>query len=435
MTDIKIIGTGMAGCGAAHRLEEAGIRPVIYDKNSFQGGHTASFSFENQYIFDDGPHISFTENSRVKELLAQSVNSEFERIKANVNNYYEGHWVKHPAQCNLYGLPPELITKCLEDFISAQNSTTDVVPQTYEDWLIASFGETFARNFPMRYGEKYHSLHASKMNTSWLGPRLYRPKLEEVLFGAVSPTTPDVHYIDKFRYPTKKGFVAYLDMFLRHADVKLDHAVQQIDVSAKTLQFKNGSQTSYDRVISSIPLPEIVKLIPQSPDDVLEAGAKLTCSSCVLVNVVLDREDLSENHWTYFYDPDIPFARLSFPHIFSPENVPRGQGSIQAEIYFSDKYKPFSGDPESLISSVVESLRKCGYIREDDTILFQNAWYVPYANVIFDLEEEENRKIVHEFLDEVGIAYCGRYGDWGYMWTDESFLSGERAADRVLSSL
>jgi len=38
------------------------------------------------------------------------------------------------------------------------------------------------------------------------------------------------------------------------------------------------------------------------------------------------------------------------------------------------------------------------------------------------------------YLDEVGIAYCGRYGDWGYMWTDESFKSGEQAAERALSS-
>ena len=37
------------------------------------------------------------------------------------------------------------------------------------------------------------------------------------------------------------------------------------------------------------------------------------------------------------------------------------------------------------------------------------------------------------YLDELGIAYCGRYGDWGYMWTDESFISGERAAQTALT--
>ena len=32
----------------------------------------------------------------------------------------------------------------------------------------------------------------------------------------------------------------------------------------------------------------------------------------------------------------------------------------------------------------------------------------------------------------MGIAYCGRYGDWAYIWTDESFMSGENAAEKVM---
>ena len=60
---------------------------------------------------------------------------------------------------------------------------------------------------------------------------------------------------------------------------------------------------------------------------------------------------------------------------------------------------------------------------------------LPYANVIFDLEREKALKTVHGYLDDLGIAYCGRYGDWGYMWTDESFKSGELAAERALQSV
>jgi hypothetical protein len=52
--------------------------------------------------------------------------------------------------------------------------------------------------------------------------------------------------------------------------------------------------------------------------------------------------------------------------------------------------------------------------------------------VIFDLDCSKSLGIVHGYLDELGIAYCGRYGDWKYIWTDESFLSGERAAQALL---
>ncbi len=59
----------------------------------------------------------------------------------------------------------------------------------------------------------------------------------------------------------------------------------------------------------------------------------------------------------------------------------------------------------------------------------------PYANIIFDLERRESLAQVHAYLDEVGVRYCGRYGEWGYQWTDEAFISGERAAQQVLDGV
>ena len=41
--------------------------------------------------------------------------------------------------------------------------------------------------------------------------------------------------------------------------------------------------------------------------------------------------------------------------------------------------------------------------------------------------------IVHGYLDDIGIAYCGRYGDWAYIWTDQSFVSGENALQKILA--
>jgi hypothetical protein len=67
--------------------------------------------------------------------------------------------------------------------------------------------------------------------------------------------------------------------------------------------------------------------------------------------------------------------------------------------------------------------------------LWKGTKLLRYANIIFDLERAEAVKTVHAYLDEVGICYAGRYGEWGYMWTDESFISGERAAERSLGQL
>jgi hypothetical protein len=38
-------------------------------------------------------------------------------------------------------------------------------------------------------------------------------------------------------------------------------------------------------------------------------------------------------------------------------------------------------------------------------------------------------------MDELRIRHCGRFGDWGYLWTDDSIKSGEAAAQRALADL
>src|ERR1051325_9933310 len=103
MPQVVILGSGMAGFGAAHRLFDSGMDSVMYDKRAYHGGHTASHSFEEGFTIDEGPHISFTSNKLVQSLLAENVEHEYETHKAYVNNYWRGHWIPPPAQCTPYG--------------------------------------------------------------------------------------------------------------------------------------------------------------------------------------------------------------------------------------------------------------------------------------------------------------------------------------------
>ena len=424
--NIVVLGTGMAGFGAAYRLHSEGITPVMYDKNAYYGGHTASFRYETGFLFDVGPHISFTKDTRIQEVFADSVEQQYETIQINLNNYW------HPVQLHLHGMPEDLIVKVISDFVEERGAPERPI-KNYADWLLASFGKTFAESFPMTYTRKYHTTTADNMSTDWLGPRIYRPSLEEVLRGAISASAPHVHYITHFRYPSAGGFMNYLNKFMPMGNIKLNHELVSIDPRKQELKFANGLVERYDGLVSSVPLPDIIRMIADAPKDVAAAAKKLSCSTCVLVNVGIDRADISNAHMTYFYDEDICFTRLGFPHMLSTRNAPEGAGSIQAEVYFSEKYKPFTGSPEDYIEPVIRDLKRVGLVKDNDRILSKKAMFLKYANIIFDLERAEALKTVHGYLDDVGIAYCGRYGDWGYMWTDESFISGEKAAEKTLT--
>lgn len=431
---VAVLGTGMAGFGAGYVLERERAPFVCYDRNPYYGGHTHSFRYDSGFVFDEGGHLSFTKHAHVRDLLADSVRGRYEERRLPIDNYWRGHRIPHPVQCNLHGLPRQLIVDVISDFVAAGQSEP-VPARTYAQWLHTTYGKTFAETFPMVYGHKYHTTTMDQLTTEWIGPRMYRPTLQELLRGALGEAVDGAHYVTRFRYPSVGGFMAYLEPFAKRFDLRLNHEVIRIDPGERVLRFANGSVERYGAVISSIPLPDLIPLIQGVPHDVVEAARKLAFTTAVLFNLGIDRADLSGAAVTYFYDEDVIFSRVNLPHMFSPNNAPPGCGTIQAEVYFSDKYKPFRARPQDLIEIVVRDLRRCGFIREGDSLLLSDTRINRYANVIFDHDRAEALTTVHGFLDDVQIQYCGRYGNWDHAWTDEAFMSGEEAARTVLDRI
>ena len=433
MTKIAVLGTGMSAFGAAHKLAAEPVEVVLYDKASFFGGQTVSYRAPSGFTFDKGPHVSFTKDERIQALLAEAVDGQFETVQYKLENHWKGHRLPHPVQTSMHGLPVEVMAKVIEDYVKQSVQQGEIHKD--EDWLVAAYGRYFAENFPVQYTEKYHTTSPRNLTTDWIGPRMYRPSLEELLRGALETAPRNVHYISGFRYPTRGGFMSYLEKWASRATMKLEHEVVRIDAREKRLSFANGVQEGYDGIVSSIALPDLVPLIAGVPQDVREAAARLACSGCVIVNVGVGRPDLTDAHISYYYDRDIVFARTSSPHLMSPNNVPPGCGSVQAEVYFSKKYLPLAGRPADYVQPVIRDLKRVGLLREDDEILFTEARLIEYANIIFDHDRPEALRLVHGYLDDVGIRHCGRYGNWAYFWTDDSYKSGEDAATRALGDL
>jgi protoporphyrinogen oxidase len=428
---IAVLGTGMAGLGAGHALDSAGVPFVCYDKNPYYGGHTWSFRYDEGFVFDEGGHISFTKNERIRNLLAGNIAGKHEEPQLKIDNYWHGHRITHPVQCNMRGLPPQLIVDVIRDFV-AVHQTPMVAKPNYAQWLHQTYGKTFAETFPMVYGKKYHTVAMDQLTTDWIGPRMYRPSLDEIVHGALAGQLKHAHYVDTFRYPSEGGFLSYLEPFARRFELRLDHRVTGLDAKRRLLRFANGKEAPYERLISSMPLPALIPLIDGVPKDVLEASRKLAFTTAVLINLGIDRADLSDTHITYFYDEDIVFSRVNLPHMFSPHNAPAGCGTIQAEVYFSDKYKPLTDKPQDYIEPAIADLRRCGFIRDSDRILLKDAAINRYANVIYDHDRAPAVTLIHAYLRDIGVEYCGRYGNWDHAWTDEAFLSGEEAAARIL---
>ena len=309
---VVVLGSGMAAMGAAHTLRASGRPPACLDARDYPGGHTATFAAGDGFLFDDGPHLSFTKDQRIAGLLAGALDGPYRTVQAVIDNVWRGHRMRHPVQLNLHGLPPELIVSVLEDFV-AETAAPPREIRHYADWLAASYGRTFAETFPMVYGRKYHTVEPQHLTTEWLGPRMYRPDLHEMLQGALDAPREHKHYVTEFRYPEHGGFGAYLEGLRRGIDVRLGRGLVGLDPVGRMLRLTGGRRVSADAVISSVPLPELVPLIDGVPNAVRAAAEALSFSSARVVNIGVDREDLSPAHITYYYDEDIVFLSFELP--------------------------------------------------------------------------------------------------------------------------
>lgn len=427
---MAVLGAGVAGQACAQRLVAGGATVTIYERGSEPGGHARS-SRADGFTFDQGPHVSFTERCEIQDLLAGGIGGQYLEWSAQIQNYWKGRMVRHPAQFHLHGLPADIIEDCIVDLAAASSAPAGEVTD-YGAWCERSLGAAFSRHFTFPYTRKYWTVEAADMSIDWVGGRVKRPQLREMVRGALTRRDTNEHYISTFRYPRAGGFDRYLAALASTARIELGAHAERIDAARRTVRFTSGRSVRYERLVSSLPLPILAKMIEGVPDGVTAAADQLLCTSVMLVNVGVERtEGFPAAHWLYVYDEDLPFARVNFPHTLSPANVPAGCGSIQVEMYYS-RHRPLSTiDP---VDAALSGLRQCGLLQASDRLRHVSAMDVPFANVVFDHHRRSAVERIRAYLDSVDIAVCGRYGEWDYFWSDDSILSGWRAAERSLSA-
>lgn len=411
-----ILGAGISGLGASYALRQRGEESVIFEKDDTYGGLCGNFEIQG-FRFDRFVHFTFSKDEQVNEIFNKSV-PEVYRHAPNAYNIYKGLWIKHPAQNNLFPLSQEEKDIIIRDFLN-RKSVEEVKVDNYEDWLRLQFGDYFAEHFPMVYTRKYWMREARDLRTEWVGQRVYQPSVEEVIRGSQTADTPITYYTKEMRYPKKGGYKAFMKVMADEADIRYNKEVVEIDVNAKEIKFSDGSQYGYRRLISSLPLPELVKMTKNVPSEIIDAVNQLECTCGYHVSICLKTKNIPSYLWWYIYDEDILAARVHSPSMKSPDNAPEGCSSLQMEVYC----KEGEYTKDYILENTVGKIIKLGLIEEED-ILFTHLGYEKYANVIFTEPIYEARKKVRDFLASVGIETIGRFGEWDYLWSDQSLLSG-----------
>lgn len=422
-----ILGGGLAGLSACYHGNG-----IVYEKDDTLGGHARSHSSKG-FIFDEGIHVLHTSNEYVLGLM--------EKIGANLAVKERDAWIqsngsmtRYPFQANTFGLPEEIIKDCLLGFIENDFKKKDI--KSYEDWVRYIFGDGIANHFMIPYSKKFWGIDARDLTTDWVDVRHPKPSMEEVITGAISDQVKGFGINASFRYPKEGGFGYIGKALSKYCEDRINTGMKatNIDINNKEITFNDSIEVSYDKMLSTIPLPELLKLIPQTPKDVLEASNKLKTNSIYVVNIGIDRPNITNKSWVYYLEKEYCFVRISFPFNFTKDPysvVPKGHSSISVEISYGQN-NPLPGNKEEIIKRVLEDLMKTEFLKTEDNIVYLDTYDIKYGYVIYDKEKKLSVKTIHNFLKPYGIVPCGRYGLWAYLWSDEAIMSGKVAAEKLL---
>lgn len=417
MSNNVILGAGIAGISAAYHLKQKGESSVIFEKDNDWGGLCGFFEIDG-FRFDRFVHFTFAKDEKIAELFAKS--SPLYAHPPVSYNYWRGCWLKHPAQNNLAPLPIEEKVKIIDSFVNRPRKDVAEISD-YAEWLRVQYGDYFAENFPFAYTRKYWGVEAKQLETKWVGNRLHVSPLPEVLRGAFAEQQENFYYTKFMNYPKKGGFRSIMNECRKGLDIRLNKKAVRIDTAAKQVEFADGTVENYDNLISSLPLPEIIKMISDVPENVQNAAKQLRWTCGYQVSLGFNRPDVAKYLWFYIYDEDVPPARVYSPNLKSPDNAPDGCSSLQAEIFFANGAKVV--DKNIILQKTVEKLKEICQFNDSDVVV-KDIRFEPYANIIFTPEIYESRKVVREWLQAQGIKTIGRFGEWDYLWSHQAFESG-----------
>jgi protoporphyrinogen oxidase len=428
-TETLILGGGLAGLSAAYHSDR---EYLVLEREDRVGGLCRTNWYDG-FGFDLSIHVLFTKQPDLAELICT------ELLEGRYHDHTRSSWVYshggysgYPFQSNLYGLPVDVAADCLLGLVAA-HAAPPATPANFAEWARATLGNGIAEHFFLPYNERVWATPPEEMDFGWIADRVAVPDLESVVRGMLEPPVTRWGPNSSFWYPLDGGIEALPRGLVAKLDpdrVRVGANVRTIDSVNRTVTTDAGGTVEYDDLISSLPLPVLVRMVDDAPAAVREAAARLRWNTVYTVMIGVRRPEISDHHWVYFHEDEFVFHRISYPMNFSPTLVPDGCSSIMAEISHSS-YRDVSG--RDLVQETIDGLQRAGVLRPDEEIVLGMVAPIAPAYVIYSLDHEACVATILEWLQRVGIRTVGRFGEWQYFNMDQAIGSGRAAAHAIAS--
>ena len=414
--EIGILGGGISGIALAAHLPGRDVE--VLEKRRRIGGLCGTI-VENGFTFDAaGPHIMFSKNKEVLQLMIEVLGDNVHQKRRENRIYFKGNLVKYPFENDLASLPKEDTFDCILGYL--QNPHANDTPTNLAEWSYATFGAGISDKYFIPYNRKIWNYDPEKIGLEFVA-RIPKPPMEDVLKSAIGiPTEGYLHQL-YFSYPIEGGFEQMVRAFGARVegDIRLGWDIAEVSRDGKGWRVvsANGQERTYDTLVNTLPIHELLKVWKGAPQEAIDAAARLRYNSLINICIGLGEDPGHNLTALYVPDPAIIFHRLSFPKAFSERCAPPDHSAIMAEITTNEGDGIWELSDEEVTRRAIEDLQKIGFA-DPAKVVYRRVVRFLYGYPVYDLDYRKNVTAMRESVAAAGIHLVGRFAQFDYINSD-----------------
>jgi protoporphyrinogen oxidase len=376
---IAVLGAGPMGLAVAYQLSKDGHEPVIFEADDRVGGMTANFDFNGLEIERYYHFHCISDHAFLAMLDELGISHKMNWVETKMGYWYQNQlqaWGNPFALMSFKGLG--WVAKFrygLHAFLSTKRNNWKPLDHLEASawirrWVGAEAYEVLWRRL---FDYKFYD-HVGNLSAAWIWSRIRR--------------------IGRSRFSLFKEKLGYLE---GGSKTLLDAMKSAIEVNGGKIFLKsavnkvvikegevigvevNGRMENFDKVISTIPLPYVPRVMPDLPSDLMSKFKAVKNIAVVCVIVKLTRP-LTENFWLNTNDPD-----MDIPGLVEYTNLqPLDHHVVYVPFYMPGEHPKFSDEDEVFLSKVKCYLKKINPALEEKDFLDLRASRYRYAQPICD---------------------------------------------------
>ena len=197
--------------------------------------------------------------------------------------------------------------------------------------------------------------------------------------------------------------------------IRYGNKVVELDADARLLRTADGVASTFDALVSTMPLDLLIARIKNCPEPVREAAGRLHHNSVLMVGVGYEAALADDKSWMYFPQDDAPFYRATNFAKYSPAHVPDADTSRYCSYMTETAYSAERPQRRDRFGErAEEGLRATGVVTGCPAVASIHVEDIPYAYPVPTIERDASLATIQPWLMGRGIYSRGRFGSWRY---------------------